>query len=44
MKRLGLITHNVAVQLEEPPFHPEIVVEMCNHRTVAEKTDFGSLK
>ena len=40
--RLGLITHNVAVQLDEPPFHLEIVEEMCNYRSVAVNFEFSA--
>ena len=32
VKRPGLINHNVAVQLDELPFHLKIVEEMCNYR------------
>ena len=32
--RLSFITHNVAVQLDEPLFHLKIVVEMCNYGSV----------
>ena len=31
VKRLGVITRNVAVQFEEPPFSLKIVEKMCNY-------------
>ena len=37
MKRLGLISRNVAVQLDEPPFYFKIVVKICNYRDVVAK-------
>ena len=45
MKSLDLTPHNVAGQLDEPPFHLKIVEEMCNYRIVAaKKIDFDSKK
>ena len=45
MKKLGIINLNVAVQLDEPPFHLNIVKEMCNYRSVAtKKTDLDQQK
>ena len=42
--KLKVITHNVTLQLDEPPFHLEIVEEMCNSRNVAAKADFDNKK
>ena len=32
IKGLNLITHNVAVQLNEPSVHLQIVEEMCSYK------------
>ena len=37
VKRIGLITHNVNVQLDEPPFHLKILEVMFNYRSLAAK-------
>ena len=44
VEELRLITHNIAVQLDKPLFHLEVVEEMCNYETVAVKIDFHTKK
>ena len=38
VKGLGLITHNVDVQLDKPSLHHKIVGEMCGYEIVTTKS------